>query len=320
METSACRDFRGAAVVRMARRCMCSAVHACSPPVHVRMRRATSRIDAASARPCVATRSRASMQADAPRAGHAMPDLRDPVSGWTPRRRGPSLIHSARATGIRARLRKKRHLNTGRGPGPGGFMRPRNARSAFQSRPDWVRVPAFAREAGCGADVLPRRLPGDGAGPRPPSTRSFKSCPELSLCPGLAGALFFARTVPGRASRCCDAAEMAFRQYATPAIGETADTLSRPCPHFLDGLFARARRGMPAIDLSCPFRLRSGRPWRRFRARNGLRTKHGDPSHLPDTRRPTDGAVGVLRIDRRDPAGALHRGQEATDGGAHACP
>jgi hypothetical protein len=43
------------------------------------------------------------------------------------------------------------------------------------------------------------------------------------------------------------------------------------------------------------------------------------PSHLPDARRPTDGAVGVLRIDRRDPAGALHRGQEATDGGTHAC-
>jgi hypothetical protein len=43
------------------------------------------------------------------------------------------------------------------------------------------------------------------------------------------------------------------------------------------------------------------------------------PSQLPDARRPTDGAVGVLRIDRRDPAGALQRGQEATDGGTHAC-
>lgn len=167
----------------------------CMHAVLARMRRATSRVDAASALPCVATRSRASMQADAPRVGHAMPDLRDPTSGWTPRRRVPSLIHSARATGIRARLRKKRHLNTGRGPGADGFMRPRNARSAFQSRPDWVRVPAFAREAGCDANVLPRRLPGDGAGPRPPSTRSIQVLPELSLCPGLAGALFFARMV-----------------------------------------------------------------------------------------------------------------------------
>jgi hypothetical protein len=197
METPACRDLRVRSscawrVDALVRNPCPQCMHA----VHARMRRATSRVDAAGARPCVASRSRASMQADASCAGHAMPDLRDPVSGWTLRRRAPSLIHSARATGIRARLRKKRHLNTGRSPGAGGFMRPRNARSAFQSRPDWVRVPAFARDAGCGADVLPRRLPGDGAGPRPPSTRSIQVLPRAVIVPRPCRGSFFARAPP----------------------------------------------------------------------------------------------------------------------------
>jgi hypothetical protein len=37
----------------------------------------------------------------------------------------------------------------------------------------------------------PVTAPEAGREPHPPSTRSFKSCPELSLRPGLAGALFF---------------------------------------------------------------------------------------------------------------------------------
>jgi hypothetical protein len=127
----------------------------------------------------------------------------------------------------------------------------------------------------------PVASPETGQGRALPRREVFKSCPELSLCPGLAGALFLRGWCPRRASRCCGATETALRHRAQPSMDETAGTLSRPCPHFLDGVFAQARRGMPAIDLSCPFRLRSGRPWRRFRARNGHTTKHGDPLAPP---------------------------------------
>jgi hypothetical protein len=203
MEMPACRDLRGAAVVRIDARCACptpclqSMPRNPRPAIHVRMRRG-----------CHASMPRAlghvtRLDCKACPAGWRAPrrasdaHSRDPVGRRDATTKGVAPGHTVRSTRIRARLRKKRHLNTGRGPGAGGFMRPRNARSAFQSRPDWVRVPAFAREAGCDANVLPRRLPGGGAGPRPPSTRSIQVLPRAVIVPRPCRGSFFCTTGAG---------------------------------------------------------------------------------------------------------------------------
>lgn len=94
------------------------------------------------------------------------------------------------SAGLRARLRKKRHLKTGSDDGPDGLMHPRNA-GRTQSRPDWRRVPAFACNAGCGANVPPRRLPGGGAGAAPSLDAKFQVLPRAVIAPRPCRGSFF---------------------------------------------------------------------------------------------------------------------------------
>jgi hypothetical protein len=71
---------------------------------------------------------------------------------------------------------------------------------ALQSRPDWTRVPAFAREAGCGANVPPRHRPGGGAGAAPSLDAKFQVLPRAVIVPRpCRGSFFFVRIE--RASR-----------------------------------------------------------------------------------------------------------------------
>lgn len=248
------------------------------------------------------------------------PASRGAASAWCPQRR-TFFPFAARAE------KKKRSQNRS---GPGAGLCDASTECRWHSGPGRTGF-AFRR--------LPARLvavqtsrpiasPGMGRGRTLPRREAFKSCPELSLRPGLAGALFFRRPFPGaiarrfarskgrrRAGRCCVAARFASRCLPSDGFPATTGTLSCRCTHFLDRVLVLPRRKGPAIDLPCPFRLRSGWPLRRFAAQRTRQRNTATPSLASDAHRATDGASAVLREDRHHPVGTYTCGRTPTTTG-----
>jgi hypothetical protein len=340
METPACRELRVVADVRMAGRCACPnpvpAVHApqSTPAIHapqslprnscpaipVHMQRGMSRIDAAGARPCDAARlqgvpsrqmrPRRARDAGSPRSRQSTGRHDDGRRTWSHRPR-----HADR--GMTEKKKTSQHR-----PRPGGGR-------FHASTEREVGIPVPAGLGSC-SGVRPRGwLRCERPAPSPPRRRG-RAAPSLDAkYSSLAPSCHCAPALPGLFF-CAGGARVAHRDVATQQKRRFATEPSlrwmRPRAHCRvhARIFSTAcslRRDAACPLLTCLVRsvyVPEGRGVA-FGRGTDIQRNTAIPSHLPDARRPTDGAVGVLRIDRRDPAGALHRGQEATDGGTHAC-
>ena len=187
-------------------------------------------------------------------------------------------------------------------------------------------MPAFAREAGCGANVPPRLLSGGGAGAAPSLDAKFQVLPRAVIAPRPCRG-FFSDASPAamarvsrrpmlRCSKSMASSPPASRAFLRPQA-------HRAAPARISSTGCSSCRDAGRLLLTCLVRsvyVQEGRDGACGRTAD-MTTKHGDPRHPSGDHRTHDGALAVctrsaaIRSGDTDAAGRRRR----PDGHIHPC-